>query len=183
MELILSKNYGPLGFIGEKVVVKNGYARNYLLPKGIAVEINSKNAKKLEHQKRIINAAKEKEKQEALKVADKIQAITLEFKLKVASGERAYGSVTSKDIADALAKEGIEINKRYVTLVEAIKSVGNYEANVKLHTEVVAKVALNVTSEAGKIKRKAKKGKNSEESKSEDVNSEDSADEAQDTEE
>lgn len=145
MKVILKEDVKNLGSMGAVVNVANGYGRNYLIPRNLAVEANPKNLKRFEHEKNIIleKAKKIKNKQEAL--ANNISQISLTIEANAGEDGKLFGSVTSKDIAEEVAKQGIEIDKRKVVLPEeTIKRIGTYTIQVKLHPEVTANIQLEV---------------------------------------
>jgi len=147
MEIILLQDFPQLGFIGEQHHVKKGYARNFLIPRGIAIESASRNARQLKHRMAAINAQKAKKKEEAQAVADRMQALDLQFKLKVGEGGKSFGSIGTRDIEAALVREGYEINKKQLSLGEPIRTVGEFHVAVRLHTDVQAKVKVTVIAE------------------------------------
>lgn len=147
MHVILKDNVKNLGDMGQIVNVANGYARNFLIPRGLAVEANAKNIKSLEHEKRIIQEKARKIKNSAQDMATKISAMTLTIKAKTGEEEKLFGSVTTMDIADALQKEGIEIDKKKIFLEEPIKRLGFYTVNIKVHPQVSAQLNIQVIPE------------------------------------
>lgn len=148
MKVILQEDIKKLGKKGDIVEVKEGYARNYLLPKKLAVEANQANMKELDRQKQIKSQKAEQELKEAEKLAEKIKNVTVTLKVKSGENGKLFGAVTSKDIADNLAKvHKINIDKRKIDLSENIKSIGNYEIKVKLHPQVTAELKVIVASE------------------------------------
>lgn len=148
MKVILLEDIKAMGKKGQVIEVKEGYARNYLLPKKLAVEANQGNMKELDRQKQIKSQKAEKELQEAKKLAEKINAVTLTLKVKSGENGKLFGAVTSKDIAEKLAKNNkISLDKRKIDLAENIKSIGNYEIKVKLHPQVTAELKVIVAAE------------------------------------
>lgn len=144
MQVILKEDIEKLGSMGEMVEVKRGYARNYLLPRDIAVEATPKNVKLLEHQKRIVASKIAKVKKASETVAEKISAASVVLRHMVGEEEKLFGSVTTMEIADALAAQGIEIDRRKISLEEPIKRLGDYTATVKLPGGVSAQVKVSV---------------------------------------
>ncbi|MDA8337751.1 MAG: 50S ribosomal protein L9, partial [Nitrospiraceae bacterium] len=142
MQVILKEDVKDLGHIGDLVNVKEGYARNFLIPKGLAVEANPKNLKALEHEKRKIQELVKKAKTAAEELASKVSGTTVTIKAKAGEEDKLFGSVTVMDIADALKKEGMDIDKKKIVMEEPIKRLGNYTVSVKIHSEVSAQ--LNV---------------------------------------
>ncbi len=147
MQVILKESVRELGQMGEVVNVKDGFARNFLIPKGFAVEANPKNMKALEHEKRKIQDLARKVKVTAEDLAARISAVTVTITAKAGEEEKLFGSVTAMDIAEALQKEGIEIDRRKLVLEEPIKRLGAYTVPVKLPSEVVAQLNVQVVSE------------------------------------
>src|SRR5215203_5912796 len=149
--ILLREDVDALGGRGEIVKVKAGYARNYLLPQGLATLATKGNVKQIEQERSALlkRAAEEKSTAEAQK--DQMGAIELAFERKAGEGGTLFGSVTSMDIAEALQAKGYEIDRRRISLRDAIKETGDYTVNVKLHREVVLQVPVRVTAEGGEI--------------------------------
>jgi large subunit ribosomal protein L9 len=147
MKVILKSDVKDLGNIGEVVNVKDGFARNFLVPKGLAVEASTKNVKVFEHEKKKIQEMARKVKAGAAGLAEKISAAKITIKAKAGEEDRLFGSVTSMDIADALKAEGIEIDKKKIQLDEPIKRVGEYTVAIKLHSDVSAQLNVQVVPE------------------------------------
>jgi len=148
MQVILKDNVRDVGHIGDMVNVKDGFARNFLIPKGLAVEANPKNLKALEHEKRKIQELVKKAKSAAEDMAAKISGTSITIKAKSGEEDKLFGSVTVMDIADALKKEGLDIDKKKIVLDEPIKRLGSYTVNVKIHQAVSAQVNVIVEREA-----------------------------------
>jgi large subunit ribosomal protein L9 len=140
MKVILRKDFEQLGKIGDVVTVKDGYARNFLIPRQIAYEATKGALRAIELEKEIYRRRLEKEKNEANKLALELEKISITIAVKVGDDEKLFGSVTSQMIADALKEKGYSIDKRKIDLEEPIKTLGIYEVNVKLHPEVFSKV-------------------------------------------
>lgn len=147
MKVILKEDVKGLGHMGEVVNTSDGYARNYLFPKNLAAEASTKNIKELEHNKKIIMEKAAKIRDASKASAEKLAALTLVIKAKVGEEEKLFGSVTSMDIAEALAGQGFEIDKKKIHIDEAIKRIGEYVVHVKIHPEVSAPVKVHVVSE------------------------------------
>ncbi|NMA86401.1 MAG: 50S ribosomal protein L9 [Tissierellia bacterium] len=148
MKVILLKDVKGLGSAGEMVNAKDGYARNFLFPRNLAVEANAQNMKKWEEQKKIDKAKEKEEYENALKLKGKIESINLELKSKAGEGGRLFGSITSKDIADLLKSEyNIEIDRRKIEMKENIKTLGNTQVAVRVYPEVVANLNIKVVEE------------------------------------
>ncbi|RME40463.1 MAG: 50S ribosomal protein L9 [Deltaproteobacteria bacterium] len=148
MEIILTENVEGLGQIGDLVQVKPGYARNYLVPKGLAVVANKRNIKELEHQKRQAERKFQRVVQAAEVLKGKIEGVALQVAHKAGEEGKLYGAVTAMEIESKLAEQGIEIDRRKIQLDEPIKNVGDYEIPVKLDAGVVATIKLTVVAEA-----------------------------------
>ena len=144
MKVILKEDVKDLGEMGSIVDVKIGYGRNYLLPRDLAVEANPKNLRQFEHEKKIILVKARKVSQSMQDVADQISKMTLTIEAQAGEEDKLFGSVTSKDIAEAIALQGVEIDKRKVILEEPIKRLGSYEVTVKIHKDVTASVKVEV---------------------------------------
>jgi large subunit ribosomal protein L9 len=144
MKVILREDVYNLGKGGELVEVKPGYGRNYLIPRGLAVVANPKNIREVEHQKAVAAAKAAKLKASAQAVAKRLSETPVALSRKVGEQDKLYGSVTAMDIAEALAARGLEIDRRSIDLAEPIKTVGDFEVGVKLHSEVVGKVKVKV---------------------------------------
>jgi large subunit ribosomal protein L9 len=147
MKIILKDDVKNVGSMGQVVDVSDGFARNYLIPKGLAVEANIKNIKALEHQKKIIQEKAKKIKIDAQNMCEKLSNIKLTIKAKSGEEGKLFGSVTTKDISDALKKEGFEIDKKKIVIEEPIKRLGEYSVTVKLHPDISTQVKLEVVQE------------------------------------
>lgn len=147
MKVILQKDMDELGLEGDVIEVARGYARNYLIPKGLAVEATSQNMKLFEQKRKKLEAKRLREKEEALKIKDKIEVMEITFKRKAGEDGKLYGSVTNIDIASELEKNGVVVNRKKVLLDKPIKNVGDFEIPIKLYPEVIANVKLKVLPE------------------------------------
>ncbi len=147
MKLILREDVYNLGKGGELVEVKPGYGRNYLIPRGLAVLANPKNIREVEHQKAVASAKAAKLKASAEAVARRLAETPVSFQRKVGEQDKLYGSVTAMDVAEALAARGVQIDRRSIDLAEPIKTLGDFEVGVKLHSDVVGKVKVKVAAE------------------------------------
>jgi large subunit ribosomal protein L9 len=147
MELILRDDVEKVGRRGDIVKVKDGFARNFLLPRGLGMPVTDANKSMIEKEKKAHQARLAKEKSEFESLAARISGLRFVAPRKVGENEVLYGSVTAGDIADFLKSKGIEIDKRKVLLDEAIKALGEHEVKIKLHPEVLASVRLLVTKE------------------------------------
>jgi large subunit ribosomal protein L9 len=142
MKLILKEDYGKLGKTGDVVTVKDGYARNFLIPKKIAYLANDGNVRRLEEEKKLRAIREKKEQKSAADIAVEIEKLSLTIPVQVGEDDKLYGSVTSQMIADSLKEKGFEIDKRKIELDEPIKVLGIYTIDVKLHPEVIGKVKV-----------------------------------------
>jgi large subunit ribosomal protein L9 len=147
MKIILKEDIKKLGKMGQIVDVADGYARNYLVPKGLAVEASTKNIRSLEHEKKIIQEKARKHKDSAQDLASRISALTLTIKAKSGEEEKLFGSVTTMDIAEALLTQGVEIEKKKIVLEEPIKRLGSYSVQIKLHPDVSVPLTIEVIQE------------------------------------
>ena len=144
MKVILKEDVKNLGIMGSVVDVANGYGRNYLIPRNLAVEANPNNLNQIKHEKNIIDIKSKKIIRSAEDLAKQISGITLSIEAQSGEEDKLFGSVTSKDIAEALSKQGVEIDKRKINLEEPIKRLGTYTVSVKIHHDVSANVTVEV---------------------------------------
>jgi len=148
MKLILREDVYNLGKGGDLVEVKPGYGRNFLIPGGLAVLANPKNIREVEHQKAVSAAKAAKLKASAEAIARRLSDTPVTLRRKVGEQDKLYGSVTAMDVAEALAARGLDIDRRTIDLPEPIKTLGDFEVGVKLHSDVVGKVKVKVEAEA-----------------------------------
>lgn len=146
MKVILQENIDTLGQIGDIVKVAPGYARNYLLPKGFAIEATEKNAKALEHAKRQLAYKKNKALEAAKLQAGKLEAVTVTLSHQAGEEGKLFGSVTTMEIAAFLKEQGLEIDRKKMVLAEPIKQLGDYTVPVKIHPEVTANLKVQVSA-------------------------------------
>jgi len=148
MKVILLQDVKPHGKKGDMVEINDGYARNYILPKKLGVEANSANVNDLKLQKANQEKIAAKQLADAKELAEKLEKLKVDMKIKTGEGGRTFGSITAKEIAEALKKQpGIDIDKKKIVMKDAIKSVGSFSVNVKLHTQVNAELSISVDSE------------------------------------
>ena len=147
MDVVLKEDIENLGHMGEVVKVKDGYARNYLLPRGLVVLANKKNLKGLEHEQRMIAQRREHLTKEAQGISERLSQVSLQFAVKVGEEGRLFGSVTNMDIEKALKEKGIEVERRRIVLEDPIKQVGDYEVPIRLRPEVMPTIKVRVVSE------------------------------------
>jgi len=140
--VILTVDIQSLGRAGEIVDVREGYGRNFLLPQKKAVLADPKNLKMMEHQKRVVASKQEKIKRQAKELLDKLASTSVTISREAGEDDKLFGSVTTKDIADSLRREGFEIDRHYIHLDHPIKSLGVFEVPVKLHAEVAGNIKV-----------------------------------------
>ena len=162
MRVLLQKNVESLGYVGDLVSVKPGYARNFLLPQGLAVVANERNKKLFEHQKSMVEKKKEKEITSAKEFADKISKISLTITKAAGESDKIFGSVTTLDLMEGLKVNGItDIERRKITLPEEVKKLGVYKAHVKIHPEVIAEFSVWVVAKKTEESKETKESKES----------------------
>lgn len=147
MKVILRKNFESLGNIGDVVEVKEGYARNFLIPRKIAYTAMSGNLKVLEDEKKSLARKTEKELHAAEKLAAEIEKVSVTIPVQVGEEDKIFGSVTTQMIADALNEKSFEVDKRKIEIPEQIKTLGIYNVNIKLHSNVSASIKVWVVRE------------------------------------
>ena len=147
MKVILKEDVKKLGSMGQIVTVADGFARNYLVPRGLAVEASSKNVASLKHAQRVIQEKAKKVKESLEEFAARLSKITLLMQAKAGEEGKLFGSVTSMDIAEKLKSEGIEIDRKKISLEEPIKRLGTYSVSIHLHPEINAQISLQVVEE------------------------------------
>jgi large subunit ribosomal protein L9 len=148
MEVILREHVDNLGRRGDVVKVTPGYARNFLLPRKLALAVTENNKRQIEREKQLADARDMEEKSAAEAVAARIAALEIEIGRRVGENDTLYGSVTSQDIAQALKDKGFEIDKRKVVLAEPLKALGETIVPVKIHRDVTAQVKVKVVAQA-----------------------------------
>ena len=147
MQIILQEDVEKLGTRGQLVEVAEGYARNFLLPRKLALEATAGNMKRLEKMRAAFALKEATEKGDAQKLAELLAGVSLEIARKAGENDQLFGSVTPADIAEALAAKGFTVDKRKIALTEPIKLVGEFDVPVKLHREVTLTVKLAVKRE------------------------------------
>lgn len=145
MQVILKDDVDNLGEMGQTVRVSAGYARNYLIPRNLAVAAESASAKQLEHEMKLIKKREEKKREEQRRFAKELEKVTVEIKVRAGEGDKIFGSVTSAQIADGLAALGHEVNRKTIHLDEPIKALGIFLVPVKLGGGIEAQVKVWVT--------------------------------------
>jgi len=149
MEVILKEDIANLGKIGEVVRVRDGYARNYLLPRGLVLEANQKNIKTFEHHKKLVADQKQKVMRHAHAVGDELAGVSLTIPMRTGEEGRLFGSVTNIQIEKALKAKGLNVDRRKIHLDEPIKTLGDYEIAIRLSADLTVPLKLSVISEDG----------------------------------
>jgi large subunit ribosomal protein L9 len=146
MKVLLKEDVPKLGSVGDEVEVKDGYGRNFLIPKGKALLATPKNLKQFRHQKSIVDHKVKKLQGAAQEIADQLTKLSLSIKKKVGEQGKLFGSVTSQEIADLVLAQGVEIDRRKIQLGEPIKALGEFKVPIKLHPQVTAEMTLTVAA-------------------------------------
>ena len=147
MKVILKETINSLGIIGSEVSVADGYARNYLLPQDKAVLATPQNRRKMEQERAKFEIQIAKERKLAEEMAEKLEGVSCQIAAKVSEEDRLYGSVTVRDIIDALAKQDVQVEKRIVLLKEAIKALGTYQVPVRVYRDVEPEITVEIVPE------------------------------------
>jgi large subunit ribosomal protein L9 len=147
MEVILREHVENLGQRGDVVKVANGYARNYLLPRKLALTVTEGNRKQIDRERKVADMRETEERQGAEAIAARLGSIEIVIARRVGETEALYGSVTSADIAEGLAAKGVEVERRKIQLAEPIKQLGEFQVPVRLHRDVTANVKVVVAKE------------------------------------
>jgi large subunit ribosomal protein L9 len=148
MEVILKEDINKLGSRGDVVKVAEGYGRNYLLPRKLAIEANAGNKAVIVQMKAASVRRSAKEKSQAEELAKQFDALSVSFQKRAGEHDQLFGSVTSSDIAEAIAKKGINLDRRQIQLHEPLKTLGEFTVPVKLHKEVTAHLKVVIEKEA-----------------------------------
>jgi large subunit ribosomal protein L9 len=149
IHLILTEDVPHLGIAGQVVKVKDGYARNYLMPRGLAMLATENRVKELEHKKRMVEERQKKEISGHQEIARKLAGVSLSFEVQAGAEGKLFGSVTNADIHHQLVAQGFQVDRRKVDLHDPIKELGSYEVPIKLHREVFQKIKVHVTAAPG----------------------------------
>lgn len=147
MEVILREHVEHLGRRGDVVKVAEGYARNYLLPRRLALAVTDNNKRQIDREKKIAEARDAEEKSQAEAIAQRLAQLEVEIARRVGENDTLYGSVTSQDIAQALKDKGFDIDKRKIALAEPLKALGESTVPVKIHRDVTAQVRVKVVAQ------------------------------------
>jgi large subunit ribosomal protein L9 len=148
MEIILQEDVENLGEIGDIIKVRDGYARNYLLPRGLALRASRRNVRVLEHQKRLAATKRERAQENANAVRERLSSLTLAIAARAGEEDKLFGSVTNIDIEKALRKQGVTIDRRKIILAEPIKQLGTYTVPIRLGGGVGASVTVRINPES-----------------------------------
>ncbi|MBP2072087.1 MULTISPECIES: 50S ribosomal protein L9 [Thermoanaerobacterium] len=147
MKVILQKDVKGIGKAGDIVNVSDGYGRNYLLPRGLAIDATKSNINVLNEKKKAEEKKRQKEVEAAQEIAKKLSQETIKLKVKTGENGKLFGSITSKDIQDELKKRGYDIDKKKINLADAIKTTGTFNVDVKLYPGIQAKIKVEVVGE------------------------------------
>ncbi|MFN3479961.1 MAG: 50S ribosomal protein L9 [Thermodesulfovibrionales bacterium] len=147
MKVILKEDVKNLGQAGSVVNVADGFARNYLIPRNLAVVASTRNIKVLEQERKKIEEAAKKAKESAQELSNRLSTVTIQIQAKAGEEGKLFGSITNADISEALKKEGFDIDRKKIILDEPIKRLGAYTVNVKVHQDIIVPVNINVVSE------------------------------------
>jgi len=147
MKVILTENIPAVGQIGQTVTVASGYARNFLFPKGLALEATGKNMRELEHKKKLLAQKREKVRQEMLSLAEKLNLVEIVFRRKVVEDDKLYGSVNAPDILGVLDEKGFDLPRKSVQLDQPIKNLGEYTVTVRVDAQITAQVKVVIEKE------------------------------------
>ncbi len=148
MKIILKENMENLGNMGDTVIVADGYGRNYLLPKNLAIPASKTNIKLVEHEKKIIEKRKQKLIAGFDELKKKLEELSISIPVKVGEYEKMFGSITSIDIAEKMKELNLNIDRKMIMLADPIKDTGMHTVKIKLHSEVIAELHVNVIPEA-----------------------------------
>jgi large subunit ribosomal protein L9 len=149
MEVILKEDIADVGKIGEVVRVRDGYARNYLLPRGLVMIANKKNLKSFEHQKKIVADQKQKIMRQAQAVGEQLNGVAVSITMRAGEEGKLFGSVTNIHIEKALKAKGLNVDRRKIHLNEPIKTLGDFDVSVRLTAELTVPIKVSVVAEDG----------------------------------
>lgn len=147
MKVILREDVDNLGKAGEVVKVADGYGRNFLIPKNFAVQANPRNLKTLEHDRAVIEARAKKARKAAEGVAERLSAVSLALSARSGEEGKLFGAITSRDIAEALEKQGVPVDRKLIQLAEPIKQLGDYKVKVRLSADLQPEISVSVVAE------------------------------------
>ena len=149
MKVILQENVEGLGYLGDVLTVADGYARNFLLPRKKAVLAEERQVKLLQHLKRQIDQKAKKELEALGDIGKQMSNVSLTFEVQTGKDDKLFGSVTSKDIAEQLASQGMTVDRRKIQLPQPLKELGTFPVPIKLHRDVVTKITVTLIKQAG----------------------------------
>jgi large subunit ribosomal protein L9 len=149
MKVILQENVEGLGYLGDVLTVADGYARNFLLPRKKAVLAEERQVKLLQHLKRQIDQKAKKELEALGDIGKQMSNVSLTFEVQTGKDDKMFGSVTSKDIAEQLASQGMTVDRRKIQLPQPLKELGTFPVGIKLHRDVVTKITVTLVKQAG----------------------------------
>ncbi|HEX9157709.1 MAG TPA: 50S ribosomal protein L9 [Syntrophales bacterium] len=149
MKVILKEDVESLGKRGDTIKVADGYARNYLMPKGLAIAATSKSAQEIEHEKKLIAKRAEKEKKNAEAMLASFAGVAVTIGRKTADQEKLFGSVTAKDIEKALEEKGLKVDRKQISMDEPIKQLGEFPVKIKLYPGIATDITVKVVEEQG----------------------------------
>ncbi len=149
MKVILQENVEGLGYLGDVLTVADGYARNFLLPRKKAVVAEERQVKLLQHLKRQIDQKAKKELEALGDIGKQMSNVSLTFEVQTGKDDKLFGSVTSKDIAEQLASQGMTVDRRKIQLPQPLKELGTFPVPIKLHRDVVTKINVTLMKQAG----------------------------------
>lgn len=147
MQVILREDVRHLGYVGDVVSVKSGYARNYLFPQGLAVHADARQLNRLEHEKRLIEAKLQKTRAEAERLAEKFRGFGLVVKKAAGEGEKLFGSVTTMEVEELLNEKGFSVERRQIIMKENLKTLGSHKIQLRLHRDVIVDLNVEVIRE------------------------------------
>jgi large subunit ribosomal protein L9 len=148
MKIILREDVEKLGKAGDVVKVADGFGRNYLIPRQLAVPANVRNLKALEHDRRVIEARAKKSRKSAESLAEKLAAVSITLPAKAGEEGKLFGAITSRDIAEALEKAGVAVDRKNVLLLDPIKQLGDYKVKIKAGTDLHPEISVSVVAES-----------------------------------
>jgi len=146
MQVILREDVENVGKMGEMVNVKPGFGRNFLIPRGLAVTATTRNMRRMEHEKRVIEAADARRQKDAQSIKEKIESLSITIGKNTGEDDKLFGSVTNRDVADALKENGVDIDRKEIALEQPIKALGVYTVPIKLAREITANLKLWVVA-------------------------------------
>ncbi len=149
MKVILKEDIESLGKTGDLIKVADGYARNYLIPKGLAVEATGKNVRMLENERQVVSKQAEKERKRAGTLVQKFAAVTCTIPRRLGAQDKMFGSVTAKDVEKCLREMGIEVDRKSIVMEEPLRTLGEFPAKVRLYAGLSAEFKINIVEEKG----------------------------------